>query len=80
MMYSQLTRREGLRDLVACLNSQRSKLYHGIRGEITRSTRADGNEASENHARFETLLKRPKSSTSEAFRPILTVEFTQTIS
>ena len=31
--YSQLTRREGLRDLVACLNSQRSKLYHiGIRG------------------------------------------------
>ena len=31
--YSQLTWREGLRDLVACLNSQRSKLYHG--GGIT---------------------------------------------
>ena len=32
--YSQLTRREGLRDLVACLNSQRTKLYHiGIRAK-----------------------------------------------
>jgi DDE family transposase/uncharacterized protein DUF4372 len=45
MMYSQLTRREGLRDLAACLNSQRSKLYHiGIRGKISRSTLADANE------------------------------------
>jgi len=45
MIYSQLTRREGLRDLVACLNSQRSKLYHiGIRGKISRSTLADANE------------------------------------
>ena len=43
--YSQLTRREGLRDLVACLNSQRAKLYHiGIRGKISRSTLADTNE------------------------------------
>lgn len=43
--YSQLTRREGLRDLVACLNSQRSKFYHiGIRGKISRSTLADANE------------------------------------
>jgi hypothetical protein len=43
--YSQLTRREGLRDLVACLNSQRSKLYHiGIRGRISRSTLADASE------------------------------------
>jgi Domain of unknown function (DUF4372)/Transposase DDE domain len=43
--YSQLTRREGLRDLVACLNSQRSKLYPiGIRGKISRSTLADANE------------------------------------
>lgn len=43
--YSQLTRREGLRDLVACLNSQRAKLYHiGIRGKISRTTLADANE------------------------------------
>jgi Domain of unknown function (DUF4372) len=44
-MCSQLTRREGLRDLVACLNSQRSKLYHiGIRAKISRFTLADANE------------------------------------
>ena len=43
--YSQLTRREGLRDLVACRNSQRSKLYHiGFRGKISRSALADANE------------------------------------
>lgn len=43
--YSQITRREGLRDLVACLNSHSSKLYHiGIRGKISRSTLADANE------------------------------------
>lgn len=41
---SQRTRREGLRDLVACLNSQHTKLYHiGIRGRISRSTLADAN-------------------------------------
>jgi len=45
IMYSQLTRREGLRDLVACLNSQRAKLYHiGIRSKVSRSTLADANE------------------------------------
>ncbi len=45
MTYAQLTRREGLRDLVACLNSQRSKLYHiGIRARVSKSTLADANE------------------------------------
>ena len=45
MAYAQLTRRDGLRDLVACLNSQKSKLYHiGIRSKVSRSTLADANE------------------------------------
>ncbi len=45
MTYAQLTRREGLRDLVACLNSQRSKLYHiGIRARVSKSTLADANK------------------------------------
>lgn len=45
MAYAQLTRREGLRDLVACLNSQKAKLYHiGIRSKVSRSTLADANE------------------------------------
>jgi Domain of unknown function (DUF4372)/Transposase DDE domain len=43
--YSQLTRREGLCDLVACPNLQRAILYHiGIRGRRSRSTLADANE------------------------------------
>jgi Transposase DDE domain/Domain of unknown function (DUF4372) len=42
MVYAQLTRREGLRDLVACLNSRASQLYHlGIRHRLSRSTLAD---------------------------------------
>lgn len=45
LAYAQLTRRSGLRDLVACLNAQRSKLYHvGIRGAVSRSTLADAAE------------------------------------
>ncbi|MDN5836355.1 MAG: IS4 family transposase, partial [Nitrosospira sp.] len=39
------TRRDGLRDLVACLNSQKAKLYHiGIHSKVSRSTLADANE------------------------------------
>lgn len=45
MAYAQLTRRDVLRDLVACLNSQKAKLYHiGIRSKVSRSTLADANE------------------------------------
>jgi len=46
MMFAQLTYRESLRDIVACLRSQERKLYHlGIRGKISRSTLADANES-----------------------------------
>jgi hypothetical protein len=45
LAYAQITRREGLRDLVACLNSHRSRLYHlGIRHRISRSSLADASE------------------------------------
>lgn len=45
MSYAQLTRRDGLRDLVACLNSQHSKLYSlGLRQKLSRSTLADAAE------------------------------------
>jgi transposase len=45
MAYAQLTRRRGLRDLVACLNSQHTKLYHaGLRQRVSRSTLAEANE------------------------------------
>ena len=46
MMFAQLSYRESLRDIVACLRSQERRLYHlGIRGRISRSTLADANES-----------------------------------
>ena len=58
LMYAQLTRRSGLRDLVACLNAQRSRLYHiGLRGPVTRSTLADANERRD-YRLFESLGQR----------------------
>jgi len=45
MAFAQLTYRESLRDIEACLRAQQSKLYHmGIRGKVSRSTLADANE------------------------------------
>ena len=45
MAFAQLTYRESLRDIEACLRAQTSKLYHmGIRGQVSRSTIADANE------------------------------------
>jgi len=46
MAFAQLTFRESLRDIVACLSAVNTKLYHlGIRGRLSRSTLADANEA-----------------------------------
>ncbi len=44
MAFAQLTGRESLRDIEACLRAQQAKLYHmGIRGRVSRSTLADAN-------------------------------------
>jgi uncharacterized protein DUF4372/DDE family transposase len=46
MAFAQLTYRESLRDIEACLRAHSAKLYHlGIRGRISRSTLADANES-----------------------------------
>ena len=46
MAFAQLTYRESLRDIEACLSAQASKLYHmGLREPIRRSTLSDANEA-----------------------------------
>ena len=46
MAFAQLSYRESLRDIEACLAAQQSKLYHmGIQGPVARSTLADANEA-----------------------------------
>ena len=45
MAFAQLTYRESLRDIEACLLAQTSKLYHmGFREVVRRSTLADANE------------------------------------
>jgi hypothetical protein len=44
MAFAQLTFRESLRDIEACLRSQNEKLYHmGIRGQVSRNTLANAN-------------------------------------
>ncbi len=44
MAFAQLTYRESLRDIEACLRAQRSKLYHlGIRSIVSRNTLANAN-------------------------------------
>ncbi len=46
MAFAQLTFRESLRDVEACLSAVPSKLYHmGIRSSVSRSTLADANES-----------------------------------
>lgn len=45
MAFAQLTYRESLRDIEACLGSFKAKLYHmGIRGKIAKTTLADANQ------------------------------------
>ena len=61
MAFAQLTYRESLRDIEACLSAQTAKLYHmGFRHEIKRSTLADANEARNwrVHAEFAQCLIR----------------------
>jgi len=46
MAFAQLTYRESLRDIQACLGAMRAKLYHmGFRGQVRKSTLADANDA-----------------------------------
>ena len=45
MAFAQLTYRESLRDIEACLRVAKTKLYHmGIRGKVSRNTLAHANE------------------------------------
>src|SRR6188474_2515442 len=44
MAFAQLTYRESLRDIEACLGAQAGKLYHmGIRSNVARNTMANAN-------------------------------------
>ena len=61
MAFAQLTYRESLRDIEACLRAQQHKLYHmGIRGGISRNTLANANKVRDwrIHAEFaQTLIQ-----------------------
>ena len=57
MAFAQLTYRESLRDIAACLRSLAPQLYHnGIRGNVARSTLADANEQRSWHIYHELAL------------------------
>ena len=44
MAFAQLTYRESLRDIEACLRAQPTRLYHlGIRGRVSKSALSDAN-------------------------------------
>lgn len=58
LLYAQLSRRDGLRDLVACLNAHSNALFHlGVRHRLSRSTLGDANEARD-YQLFEALGHR----------------------
>jgi hypothetical protein len=62
MAFAQLTYRESLRDIEACLRAQSHKLYHmGIRGKVLRSTLADA-QSGATGASTPTLLKHSSPS------------------
>jgi len=50
MAFAQLTYRESLRDIQACLRAAKQKMYHmGIRGKISRNTLAHANQVRDWH-------------------------------
>jgi len=54
MAFAQLTYRESLRDIEACLSVQAGKLYHmGLREPVRRSTLANANESRDWHIYYE---------------------------
>ena len=65
MAFAQLTYRESLRDIEACLPPVGGKLYHlGFRGKVARSTLADANES---HDWRITVLLPGTSGAEESF-------------
>jgi hypothetical protein len=45
LAFAQLTYRESLRDIEACLRAHQTKLYHmGFRGQVSRNTLANANQ------------------------------------
>jgi hypothetical protein len=61
MAFAQLTYRESLRDIEACLSAQTAKLYHmGFREPVRRSTLADANESRDWRIYARWCMNRPQ--------------------
>src|SRR5439155_16550311 len=66
MVFAQLTYRESLRDIEACLRSIGGKRYHmGFRSTIARSTLADANESRDWRIYADFAQTRSEEHTSE---------------
>lgn len=81
MSFAQLSYRESLRDIEACLNAQPKKLYHmGIKGNVTRTNLALANEKRDwrIYAEFAQVLIS-KARTLYRDDPNFTIELNNTI-
>jgi hypothetical protein len=78
MAFAQLTYRESLRVIEACLRVAKTKLYHmGIRGKVSRNTLAHANETRDwkIYADFAQVDRTPENSTPAKIWPELTRQF-----
>src|SRR6202142_1824318 len=80
MAFAQLTYRESLRDIEACLRAQSTKLCHvGIRGNVSRSAIADANEARDWRVYFEFAQALSRIARRLYSREPLAVELRETV-
>jgi Domain of unknown function (DUF4372) len=69
LAFAQLTYRESLRDIEACLRAQQSKLYHmGFRGQVSRTPTSIATGASTPNSRCCSLPRRAISSATNLSR------------
>lgn len=80
LSFAQLTYRESLRDIEACLRAQSAKLYHlGIRGNVSRSGLADANEHRDWRIHFEFAHALIRVARRLYVDEPLTVDFNETV-
>jgi len=80
MAFAQLSYRESLRDIEACLGAQPAKLYHlGIRGNVSRSALADANEGRDWRIYFEFAQALIRAARRLYAKEPLGVELSETV-
>jgi hypothetical protein len=80
MAFAQLTYRESLRDIDACLRAQPTKLFHlGLRGKVGRSALADAHESRDWRIHFEFAQARIRIARALYVKELLGVELNETV-